>query len=87
MADEDEAQDFFFARGDEASNLDANKNPMDYAANNVRIPGVNSLGGILSFSVLLRSIHGDTTLTERQHTVQLCSAMPGGGCDCIPCPL
>jgi hypothetical protein len=46
MADEDEAQDFFFARGDEASNLAANEDPMDYAANNARIPGVNSLGGI-----------------------------------------
>ena len=30
MADEDEAQDFFFARGDEASNLAANEDPMDY---------------------------------------------------------
>ena len=46
MADEEEAQDFFFARGDEASNLDANEDPLNYAANNARVPGVNSLGGI-----------------------------------------
>ena len=34
MADDDEAQDFFFARGDEASNLEANEDPLNYAANN-----------------------------------------------------
>ena len=46
MADKDEAQDFFFDRGDEASNLAANEDPHDFAANNEQVLGVNSLGGI-----------------------------------------
>lgn len=45
MADEEEQQDFFFEGGDHASVLGANEDPVDIAAPNARVPGINSLGG------------------------------------------
>ena len=45
MADQEEREEFFFDGGDDASNLAANEDPHDDAANQARVPGVNSLGG------------------------------------------
>lgn len=45
MADQEEREEFFFDGGDGASNLAANEDPHDDAANQARVPGVNSLGG------------------------------------------
>ena len=45
MADQEEREEFFFDGGDDASNLAANEDPHDDAANQACVPGVNSLGG------------------------------------------
>ncbi len=46
MNDKEVPEDFFIDRGDDTSALDANEDlHQDFAAAQVQVPGVNSLGG------------------------------------------